>query len=417
MLDSRRQKYLNLVSNQSISIFFSGQAPHLSADAYYPFVVNKNFWYLTGIDQEKVILMLVKSDVGSKTYLFMEKIDPVESLWVGAGLTFEEAAKKADIPVEQVMDLHQFDAFLGGLLTSSRRALFGQIETLYFDIERQKADAEPLLGELKASIYANKYPQLKISNAYPFVAELRSVKDHTEIEAIKGAIRVSYLANHRLLDSIKHAKFEYELEAEFNYELNKNLTKPSFDSIIASGKNATILHYVKNDQPIGKNDLVLFDLGVRYHYYASDITRTYPASGRFTQRQKDLYQAVLNVNKAIIKWAKAGVTQAEYNAYGKKLIAEEALKLGLIKEENEISKYYYHGLGHALGLDVHDVGNFTKPFQVGQVITVEPGLYIAEEGIGIRIEDNIVLTKDGCINLSESIIKEVADIEAYLANK
>src|SRR5690606_33526873 len=148
------------------------------------------------------------------------------------------------------------------------------------------------------------------------------------------------------------------------------------------------------------------------NYYASDITRTYPASGRFTKRQKELYQAVLNVNKAIISWVKAGVTQAEYNAYGRKLLAEEALKLGLIKDESEISKYYYHGLGHALGLDVHDVGNFAKPFQAGQVITVEPGLYIAEEGIGIRIEDNVLLTEDGCINLSESIIKEVADIEA-----
>jgi Xaa-Pro aminopeptidase len=415
MVDLRRQKYLNMVDDQSITILYSGSAPHMSADAYYPFVVNKDFWYMTGIDQERVVLLLVKSHVGKASYLFMEKIDPVQALWVGAGLTFEEASKISQIPLENIMELSSFDGFLGGLLSSTRRATYGSIQTLYFDIERLTASDLPLLGERKALYYAQMYPHLTIKNAQPFIHELRGVKDQEEIDAIKGAMKVHYEANLHLLDNIKTAKNESDLDAIFNFVLNRYQTKPSFESIIASGKNATILHYVKNNQPIGKNDLVLFDLGVRYNYYASDITRTYPASGKFSERQKAIYQAVLNVNKKVISWVKAGVTQAEYNAYGKKLLAEEAMKIGLIKDESEITKYYYHSLGHALGLDVHDVGDFAKPFKVGQVITVEPGLYVAEEGIGVRIEDNVVLTETGCINLSEDLIKEVDDIEVYLA--
>ena len=199
-----------------------------------------------------------------------------------------------------------------------------------------------------------------LKNAHGTIAELRSVKDETEITALKGAIRISNLANTALLKALKTAKNESDLFAEFNYVLNKNQTKPSFNEIIASGKNGTILHYEKNNEPIGKDDLVLLDLGVRYNQYASDITRTYPASGKFTKRQKEVYEAVLKVNKDIINWVKAGVTQFEYNQKGKELLTQAAKDLGLIQTDAEITKYYYHGLGHALGLDVHDVGDPTQ---------------------------------------------------------
>lgn len=413
----RRSNYFKKVSAPSISIFYSGSAPHLSNDSYYRYEVNKNFWYLTGIDQENSCLLLVKSLEKEEAFLFIKKQDPLEALWTGETLSFEDASKISQIPLSNIKDIDSFDNFLASLFTQTRKALFGPISTVYFDIERQKVTDEPLLGERKARKFAKMYPHIKIENSHIILADLRSQKDNEEIEAIKGAIHISNLANQRMLDTLKQAKFEYDVEAEFNYVLNKHQTRPAFNSIIASGVNATVLHYEDNNQPIEPNSLILLDLGVRYRYYASDITRTYPVNGKFTKRQKEIYQAVLNVNKAIIKWAKAGITQFEYNQMGKNLLIKEAKAIGLIKEDEEINKYYYHSLGHPLGLDVHDVSDPTQPFKVGQVITVEPGLYVKEEGIGVRIEDNLLLTENGCINLSDEIIKEVDDIEAYLAKK
>lgn len=414
MFTQRRNSYLNQVVDHSLSILFAGRAPHLSNDAYYPFQVNKNFWYLTNIDQEGAVLLLGKSKDLADAYLFIKKIDPIEALWVGASLSFEEASELSGIPLSHVRDINEFEGFVAQLLTQTRRAMFGTIESVYFDIERQSPLDQPLLGEKKASEFQRTYPYVQIKNAHSVLADLRSRKDALEIEALKGAIRISNLANNALLNALKTADNEADLYAEFNYVLNKHQTKPSFNEIIASGKNATILHYENNNSPIHKADLVLLDLGVRYKQYASDITRTYPASGKFSQRQKEVYEAVLKVNKDIIHWVKAGVTQFEYNQKGKELLTKAAKDLGLITKDEDIIKYYYHGLGHALGLDVHDVGDPTKPFKVGQVITVEPGLYIAEENIGIRIEDDLLLTEDGCINLSVDIIKEVKDIENFM---
>ncbi|MFA7416957.1 MAG: aminopeptidase P family protein [Acholeplasma sp.] len=414
MFKQRRMNYLNQVKDQSLTILYAGHAPHLSNDAYYPFHVNKNFWYLTNIDQAGAVLLMGKSGALSDMYLFIKKIDPVEALWVGESLSFEKASTLSGIPLANIMDIDKFDAFLAQLLTQTRRALFGTIDTVYFDIERQSPKDAPLLGEKQATSFSQTYPHMNILNAHGIIADLRSSKDATEIEAIKGALEISNMANEAILKTLKTAKNESELFATFNYVLNKNQTKPSFNEIIASGKNATILHYEKNNDDIEKDDLVLFDLGVRYQQYASDISRTYPASGKFTKRQKEVYEAVLKVNKDIINWVKAGITQFEYNLKGRELLIKAAKDIGLITKDEEISKYYYHGLGHALGLDVHDVGDPTKPFKVGQVITVEPGLYIAEENIGVRIEDNLVLTEDGCINLSDAIIKEVKDIENFM---
>lgn len=414
MFKTRRNNYLNQVEQHSLTVLYSGHAPHLSNDSYYPFMVNKNFWYLTNIDQAGAVLLMGKSPHLTDSYLFIKKIDPVEALWVGASLSFEEASKLSGIPLSNIMDIAQFDSFFAQLLTQTRRALFGTVDKVYFDIERQSPMDNPLLGEKKASEFSKTYPHIDVKNAQGIIADLRSSKDSSEVAAIKGAIHISNLANTALLNALKTARNEADLYAEFNYVLNKNQTKPSFNEIIASGKNGTILHYEKNNDTIHEDDLVLLDLGVRYNQYASDITRTYPASGKFSPRQKEVYEAVLKVNKDIINWVKAGVTQFEYNQKGKELLTQAAKDLGLIKEDAEIIKYYYHGLGHPLGLDVHDVGDPTKPFKVGQVITVEPGLYIAEEGIGIRIEDDLLLTEDGCINLSSDIIKEVKDIEAFM---
>jgi len=284
MFKTRRINYLNQVEMNSLTVLYSGHAPHLSNDSYYPFMVNKNFWYLTNIDQAGAVLLLGKSSHLTDSFLFIKKIDPVEALWVGASLSFEEASKLSGIPLSNIMDIAQFDSFFAQLLTQTRRALFGTVDKVYFDIERQSPMDNPLLGEKKASEFSKTYPHIDVKNAQGIIADLRSSKDGSEVAAIKGAIHVSNLANTALLNALKTARNEADLYAEFNYVLNKNQTKPSFNEIIASGKNGTILHYEKNNDTIHKDDLVLIDVGVRYEHSASAITNTYPASAKYSPR-------------------------------------------------------------------------------------------------------------------------------------
>lgn len=414
MFTQRRENYFNEVKDLSISFLFSGVAPQKSNDQNYHFSVNRSFFYLTGIKQQNVVLMMVKGNEKTDSYIFIEKIDPVKALWDGAGLTFEEASQKAEVPLEHVKDITVLQSFLNGLLSTNRRAVYGLIDSIYLDLERQSENSLPTKAHMFADEIKAKYAYVNIKTNQLILAELRTVKDQFEIDQVKKAVEITKTGIERIMREMKPGLFEYELQAEYNYVLNKNRTIPSFDTIAASGKNATVLHYIDNDSKIPHDELVLFDLGVDYDYYCSDVTRTIPSTGKFTKRQKEVYEVVLEANKKSIEWLKPGVTIKEFNDYGKKILIEGAKKLGLIKEDSEISKYYYHSLGHYLGLDVHDVGNYAKPIPEGALITIEPGLYIAEEGIGIRIEDDVVVTKDGAINLTKDIIKEVADIEAFM---
>ena len=414
MFAQRRENYFNEVKDLSISFLFSGVAPQKSNDQNYHFSVNRSFFYLTGIKQQNVVLMMVKGHKQTDSFIFIEKIDPVKALWDGAGLSFEEASQKAEVPIEHVKDITELQSFLNGLLSTNRRAVYGLIDAIYLDLERQSENSLPTKAHLFADELKAKYAYLNIKTNQLILAELRTVKDQYEIDQVKKAVEITKTGIKRIMREMKPGLFEYELQAEYNYILNKNRTTPSFDTIAASGKNATVLHYIDNDSKIPEDQLVLFDLGVDYDYYCSDVTRTIPSTGTFSKRQKEIYEVVLEANKKSIEWLKPGVTIKEFNDYGKQILIDGAKRLGLIKEDSEISKYYYHSLAHYLGLDVHDVGNYAKPIPEGALITVEPGLYIAEEGIGIRIEDDVVVTKDGAINLTKDIIKEVADIEAFM---
>jgi Xaa-Pro aminopeptidase len=211
---------------------------------------------------------------------------------------------------------------------------------------------------------------------------------------------------------------EYELEAYFDFTLKSCGVKDfAFKTIAASGKNATILHYSQNNSMMNENDLILFDLGAQFEYYNADISRTFPISGKYSQRQKDVYDVVLQAQQAVTQAAKPGVPFSVLNDTAKKVLAEGCRKLGLIKEESELSEYYYHGVSHYLGLDTHDVGTRDTVLKEGMVITNEPGLYIACEGIGIRIEDDLLISRDGAEVLSKDIIKDTFDIEAYIKNR
>ena len=414
MFQKRREQYVNKIESKSISLFFSGNSVQKSADQHFPFHVNRNFFYLSNIDVEHAVLLLVKGENESQCYLFLEVVDAVKALWDGEGLSFEKASELSGIDIKNIKNINDLDAFIHQLLSTSRKALFGSIETFYLDLERQthqSFDTYPIFYSKKLK---DLYPYLVIKTNQMHLAELRMIKDEIEVEALKKAIDITYKGIKRMMKEIKPGDYEYQVEALFNYELNLNQSAPAFNSIIAQGKNATVLHYINNSDEILNENLVLCDLGATYGHYHADITRTFPANGIFTKRQKEVYEVVLEANKKTIEALKPGMTMKEFNDVAKAILIDGAKKLGLIEHDDDIQKYYYHGVGHYLGLDVHDVGNYSLPIPEGAVITVEPGLYIEEEGIGIRIEDDIYVTKDGAVNLSKDIIKEIDDIERFM---
>jgi len=412
MYIKNRNDVLKQMDNQSFACFFSGKSPVRTGDQTYPFEVNKNFYYLTGIDQENVALVMFKGANIQRSFLFLEVTDPQMALWVGEGLSKVEAKQISG--VDEVFDRKDLNSVLSRFLQDSRAAIFGPMNYLYLDLDRRSIESPDTESEKFGNDMKRLYPHLLIGSLHPYLGELRSIKNDQEVNITKEAIEITRKGIESLMTHAKASIKEYQLEAYYHFVLNSNGVTPSFNTIAASGKNATVLHYENNDAVIENDSLILFDLGVRKDQYCSDISRTFPVSGVFTPRQKAYYELVLEANKKSIEMLKPGVTFQQFNEFGKQILAKGLVKMGKINDESEVTKYYYHSLGHFLGLDVHDVGNYTKPFEKGQILTVEPGLYIADEKIGIRIEDNILLTEDGHINLSESIIKEVCDIENFM---
>lgn len=406
-----REKYLHAVTDNSISIFFSGESILKNADAKYDFAVNHHFYYLTGINREKAVLMLIKANGKMEELLFIERNNELIAKWDGARMSKEEASIISEFEIKNIRYFDEFNDTVDRLRSCGRNSIHSHIRDFYSTLDNK--------DDLRLNNYINnlksRYVDLNILNSYQLVTELRMIKNEEEIEMMEKAISITKEGIEALMTNAKYASTENALEASYDYILKVNDVKPSFKTIAASGVNATVLHYHDNNSKINKNDLILFDLGVSYLGYASDISRTFPISGKFTKRQSEIYQIVLDANKKSIAHVKPGMTWAEINEFARGVLFEGLKDLGLVKEREELGKYYYHSLGHYLGLDVHDVGIYSKPLEAGNVITIEPGLYIAEENIGIRIEDDILITEDGCINLSESIIKEISDIEDFMS--
>lgn len=404
---TNRKKLEGKLEDNSILLLFAGTAPYKSADELYQFIPNRNFYYLTGIDESKVILLISKIDGKVSEKLFIERPDEVMAKWVGATITDEEAIESSGI--DNIEYLDKFEGTISSILDRNR------IEKIYLDLERQELRTSMTKAQEFAKVINEKYPYIQIKNIYYDIASLRMIKSEEEIERIRKAIEITNKGIMNMLHNIKPGMMEYEIEAYFDFTLKKNgITNRAFETIAASGKNATILHYSDNNSKAEDGDLILFDLGAQYKYYNGDISRTFPVNGKFTERQKQVYNIVLKAQKAVEEAAKPGLPYKELNEIAKKVLAEGCKELGLIKEEKEISKYYFHGVSHYLGADTHDVGIYNVPLQPGMVITNEPGLYIEEEGIGIRIEDDLLITEDGCENLSKYIIKTVEEIEATM---
>ena len=405
-----RDNLLDKIKDNSIVILFAGKAIQKTGDQTYPFTPNRNFYYLTGIKEEDHILVMTKINGVKSSKLYIKDIDLEMEKWVGKSIRKEEAEEIA--AVDEVKFKSQFDGDIHGMITMKEEI------NLYLDLERMSANREGTISHRFANEITTKYQQVRINNVYSKIGELRLKKSQEEVDKIKKAIEITKSGIEKLMSEARVGMKEYELEAYFDFNCKvKGATGLAFTTIAAAGENATTLHYVDNNCELKENDLILFDLGAEYNCYNADISRTFPVNGKFTERQKEVYNSVLRVNEEIINLIKPGMKYKDVNEKATELIAEECIKLGLIKDKSEVRKYYYHSIGHSLGMDTHDIETPHRDiiFEPGVVFTVEPGIYIAEEGIGIRIEDDILVTEDGVINLSSDIIKTVEEIENFMS--
>ncbi len=406
---NNRQKLIEEIEDNSIIVLFAGNAPKKSGDENYPFTPNRNFYYFTGINEEGPILILSKIKGIVNERLFIKEIDEERERWVGKSIRSNEAEEIS--AVKNIDYLGNFKEYLNRVFSESEEI------NLYLDMERDSFYELETIGENFSEEVKKRYPFVRIKNIFPKIIPLRMVKSEEEIKEMKKAIEITIKGVESLMKNAKAGMKEYELEAYYEFVCRSNGIKDyAFKTIAAAGKNATILHYVDNNSEIKDGDLILFDLGAQNNYYNADITRTFPVNGVFSERQKEVYNAVLRVNEKVIKTIKPGLEYKELNKMATEWIAEECINLGLIKDKKEVSKYYWHSIGHSLGLDTHDISNKDRNtiFKEGMVWTVEPGIYIEEESIGIRIEDDVLITSDGVQVLTKDMIKTVEDIEEFM---
>ncbi len=406
---ARREEVFNKMEDNSVLILFSGIESHVSADEYAPFEANRNFFYLTGLRRDNMVLVMDKAVAEPKAFLYIEEADETVVRWTGKKVSVEEAKEVTGI--DDVRFIDSFQAEISRIMTRE------DVKNLYFDCYREQFSDLPDYNVVKAKEFADKYLGVTVKNLHPIIAEMRMQKDGDEIARIREAVRVTDEGLKRVLKKLEPEKKEYQAQADFEYTIKYlGAEGPSFATIAGSGMNGTMLHYETNQETCKDGDLLLLDLGAKWQGYCSDITRTYPVNGTYTDRQKQVYNIVLKANRAVAKAAKPGMTLGELNEICKKVLAEGCIELGLIKEEKEIGKYYMHGVSHHLGIDVHDVTVASNSkLRPGAVITDEPGLYIDEWEIGIRIEDDLLITEEGCEVLSEAIMRDPNEIENFMA--
>jgi Xaa-Pro aminopeptidase len=384
---NNRQKLSKKLKSNSIMIISSGNEMHKSADSNFPFQVNKNFYYLSGLNFKNTLLVLIKTNSGIKEYLFIEKPNDLTAKWTGQLLDKDDYKKLSGI--ENIQYISQFKSFIYDYVHTLEHV------ELYLDITTPKVRPIPTIRSLIQD------------------SQLRLIKAPEEIDAIQQAINITEKGLKFLTEKICHGCFEYELEAAFEYSIKcQGNYHPAFETIVAAGKNATVLHYVNNNSVVSDNDLILFDLGAEYKEYSGDISRTIPSHGKMNEKQKIIYAIVLEGQKKALEYIKPDITLKELQDNLIEHYYDSLKILGYATEKDDVSRYYYHGISHSLGLDTHDVGGRNLTLKENMIITVEPGLYISEDGIGIRIEDDVLITATGCEVLSKNIPKEIDDIIA-----
>ncbi len=414
-----RKKFMAKMKPKSIAVFNSNDIYPISADSTMPFHQHSDILYLSGIDQEESILLLFPDSMEEKhrEVLFVRETNEHIAIWEGAKLTKSQATSVSGI--ESVYWLSDFDKIFFGLMTESEVIYLNTNEHYRQNVETQTREDRFILKAKK------QYPAHQVAKSNPILQEIRGVKEPQEIDLIKKACLITEKGFRRILGVTKPGIWEYELEAEFLHEFIINRSKGfAYTPIIASGKNANVLHYIENNKQCKSGDLILMDVGAEYANYSSDMTRTIPVSGRFSERQRAVYEAVLKVKNEATKMLRPGTLWSEYHIEVGKLMTSALIDLKLLspsdvaKESKEwpaYKKYFMHGTSHHLGLDTHDYGALKTPMKANMVFTVEPGIYIPEEGFGIRLEDDVVLTNNADpVNLMDRIPIECDEIESLM---
>lgn len=417
---NNRAKLTKELPENAIVVMHSNDEMPRNGDQTFTFRQLSDLFYLTGLDQEKTILVMAPRhpDKALREMVFTIKTNDEMVTWNGYRFTKEQVSTISGI--NTVFWLEEFDFQLRNLMLWAKRVFLIQNEYPKFTTE-VKTQNDRFIAAMK-----EKYPLHKYHRLAPIMKKLRTKKEPQELAMMQQACDITKSAFNRVMHKLCDNMMEYEIEAEMTYEfIRQGSTGHAYSPIVASGRNACILHYIDNDQPCIAGDLLLMDFGAEYGNYAADCSRTIPVNGKFTARQKQCYEAVLRVQKEAIKLFIPGKTIKIVNDSVNRMIEQEMIGLGLFTQDQVdnqdpqnplFKKYYMHGTSHFLGLDVHDVGDLDMPFEAGMVLTCEPGIYIPEENIGIRIEDDIVVA-DSPRNLMADIPKEVDEIEKIMANR
>ena len=413
-----RSNFMAQMKANSLAVFNSNDIYPISADSTMPFQQHRDIYYLSGVDQEESILVMFPDCPNKKhrEILFLKETNDHIAVWEGEKLTKKRAFEVSGIKtVYWLQDLNKVMA-----------ELMAQSDTVHINTnEHYRASIETETREDRFTKWLlNKYPAHKVEKSNPILQRLRSIKDPIELDLLQKACNITEKGMRRVLKFIKPGVAEYEIEAEFIHEFLRNRSKGfAYTPIIASGNNANVLHYIENNQICNDGDLILLDVGAEYANYSSDMTRTIPVNGRYSKRQKKVYNAVNNVKINATNMLIPGTIWADYHKEVGKLMTSELLGLGLLDKadvQNEdpnwpaYKKYFMHGTSHHMGLDTHDYGLLWEPMKTNMVFTVEPGIYIPEEGFGIRLEDDVVIQEKGApLNLMKNIpiaIEEIEDI-------
>ena len=410
-----RKRLAEQLPEGAMAIFNANDIMPTNGDGTMPFKQNSDLFHQSGVDQEDAILVIFPAAFRKehREILFLTETNEHIARWEGEKLSKTQATKRSGI--ENVIWLNQFPAMLKSLMSEAHTVYLNSNEHLRANNPVETRDMR-FARELQA-----KYPTHQYGRLAPIMHRIRSVKSSHEIDVMRKAADITTNAYNRVLRTIKPGIPEYVLEATFMHEfLSSRSDGFAYTPIIASGKNACVLHYIENNDVCNDGELILFDVGAVYANHCCDVTRCFPVNGKFTARQKEVYSAVLRVQKACFDLLKPGVYLDDYHKQVGELMTEELLRLKLITQDEVANqdpkwpaykKYFMHGTSHFIGLDTHDVGLWTEPIQEGMIFTVEPGIYIPEEGLGIRIEDDLVITKDGYENLTAGIPKEIEEIE------
>ena len=403
-----REKLYQTLAENTLVIAYAGIPIHTNEDGYHDFVVNSQYFYLTGLERENTAFLAYKTAEKTREILFIEEPDPLSERWTGKMPTKEEVQKVSG--VEDVRYADSLEGAIGSLMGRSR------VEQAYFDLYRCRMNDLPDYNLVMAERFRQAYPHVILKDLHTACVPLREQKDAEEVDRIRKAMDITRQGLEFVMKNLKPGMMEYQVQADFEYRCRQlGAKRQAFPTIAGSGINGCMMHYGTNHCEVQDGTLILLDLGAKYENYCSDITRTYPANGKFSPRQREVYALVLKANEAVAAAAKPGITTKDLNDIARKILGEGLVAMGMIRDASEVDRYYMHSVSHPIGIDVHDISLAGDVLAPGWVISDEPGLYIDEEAIGIRIEDDLLITEDGCEVLSKDIIKEPDEIEAFMA--